>query len=561
MLRSLTIDNIALLDHAEISFSEGLNVLSGETGAGKSVILDSLDFVLGAKADRGMIRFGQKECSVRAEFFSDDPQVMQHLSELDIEAEETIVITRRLNLDGKSSIKVNGCGVSGGMLKKLTADLVDVHGQSEHFFLLKEANQVRLLDKIAGVAPLQQNISNLLSARKEALADLEKLGGDEGERSRRIDILNYQIEELERAELTEGEEETLLALRAKYENAEKIRNGLNAARQYLIGEGAGCDCVNGAIRSFHAIARYGEYGALGERLESALADLNDVGETVEGLIDELDIDEREAERVDNRLDEIKTLKKKYGGSVSAAIGYLNSAKEELSLLLNCGVECEKLKRKLAKLSDEIYGLCLELTKERKIAAKTFTEQVTAELKTLNIASACFEIEFGDYTKDDVGHATAEGLDKIRFLFSANAGEPPKELGKIISGGEMSRFMLAVKARLSSIGSIGTYVFDEIDAGIGGKTARVVAEKFCTISRNTQIIAVSHLAQIAAFADRQFLIEKREEGDRTFSRIREVCGEERNRELARLIAGDDSEMSLRHAGELLKQAEQVKNSTL
>lgn len=559
MLRNLVIHNIALIDHAEISFSDGLNVLSGETGAGKSVILDSIDFVLGAKADRGMIRFGQNECSVRAEFFSDDPQIAQNLAELDIEADDTLVISRRLTADGKSSIKINGCSVSSGMLKKITAGLVDVHGQSEHFFLLKNSNQLRLLDRIAGLDSAKEQLGELLAKRKQILTQLERLGGDEGERSRRIDILAFQIEELERASLREGEEDELLTLREKYNHAEKILNGLNTARSSLLNDGAGYDCLNCAVRALNSIVRYGDYSALGERLENAVAEIEDIGETIEGLIEEFDLNEREAERVENRLDEIKTLKKKYGGSIAEALGFLERAREEYRLLLHSGEECERLKKSLSQNTDELFACCLNLTEERKRAAQAFTQRVTAELKTLGISSARFEIEFEEYTKDDVEKVTSEGLGTVRFLFSANAGEPPRELGKIISGGEMSRFMLAIKTQLSSIGSIGTYIFDEIDAGIGGKTARVVAEKFCAISKDTQIIAVSHLAQIASFADKQFLIEKREEDGRTLSRIREVEGGERKRELARLIAGEESEVALQHAEEMLLYAKQVKNS--
>lgn len=559
MLKSLTINNVALIDHTEITFSDGLNVLSGETGAGKSVILDSIDFVLGAKADRNMIRFGQNECSVRAEFFSDDENIAQSLMELDIDVDDTLIISRKLNLDGKSSIKINGCSVSSGMLKKITANLVDVHGQSEHFYLLKESNQLKLLDKIAGLAPQKETVAQLLAKKKALLLRLADLGGDDAERMRRIDILNYQIDELERASLSSEEEEQLLALRNKYSNAERIGNGLNTAHSCLLDDGTGCDCVNTAVHALNSIVRYGEYQSIAERLENALAELQDVGETIEGYLDEIDIDEQEVERVENRLDEIKTLKKKYGGSVETALQFLEQATEERSALLNSEEECERLKNQIQTVTHELYQCCCKLTEARKRAAESFTARVTAELKTLNIASAKFEVKFDEYTEDDSDKITSDGLGCVRFLFSANAGEPLKELGKIISGGEMSRFMLAIKTQLSSIGSIGTYIFDEIDAGIGGKTARVIAEKFCTISRKTQIIAVSHLAQIASFADKEFLIEKKEEDGRTYSRIREVLGDERRSELARLISGEESELALQHADELLKFAEQMKKS--
>ena len=560
MLRTLYLKNVALVDEAEIAFSEGLNVLSGETGAGKSVILDSIDFVLGAKADKGMIRSGQSECSVRAEFSCDPELLRPVLEELDLEESDTLLIVRRLNADGRSSLRVNGCPMTAAMLRKLTSRLVDVHGQSEHFFLLKEANQLRLLDQIAGTKEAREKVGELLKERRALQEKLSSLGGDEGERERRADILRFQIEELENAALKEGEEEELLALRTKYQNAEKILGGLKTVRDAILSDGGAADAVNTAHRGLLSIVRYGDYDALSERLENALAELEDIGETAESLAEELDIDEREAERVENRLDEIRSLKKKYGGSVEEALSFLARAREELSLLENSAEECEKLRARLENNSVLLYAACRKLTELRKAGAEGFTERVVGELRTLNIPSARFEIAFEPYSEEDLPRVNSDGLDRVRFLFSANAGEPPKELGKIISGGEMSRFMLAVKAQLSSLGSIGTYIFDEIDAGIGGKTARVVAEKFSAIARSTQIIAVSHLAQIAAFADREFLIEKQEAEGRTFSRIRLLGEEERREELVRLLGGDRSESALRHADELLESARAYKSET-
>lgn len=553
MLKTLYLKNIALVDEAEIAFSEGLNVLSGETGAGKSVILDSIDFALGAKADKGMIRSGQSECSVRAEFTCEPELLRPVLEELDLEESDTLLIVRRLNADGRGSLKVNGCPMTATMLRKLTSQLVDVHGQSEHFFLLKETNQLRLLDQIAGTERERAEVASLLKERRSYAEKLSSLGGDEGERERRADILRFQIDELENAALKEGEEEELTSLRTKYQNAEKILGGLKTVRDALLSDGGASDAVNTAHRGLISIEKYGDYAALSERLENALAEIEDIGETAESLAEELDIDEREAERVENRLDEIRSLKKKYGGSVEEALNFLSRAKEELQLLENSAEECEKLKALLESNAKKLYSACEALTKKRKEGAEGFTRRVTEELKTLNIPSARFEIAFDPYTEEDLPRANAEGLDRVKFLFSANAGEPVKELGKIISGGEMSRFMLAVKAQLSAIGTIGTYIFDEIDAGIGGKTARVVAEKFADIAKTTQIIAVSHLAQIAAFADRQFLIEKKEEEGRTYSRIRALEEEERAGELVRLLGGEQGGSALMHAEELLKNA--------
>lgn len=567
MLEKLTIRNIALIDREEIGFAEGLNVLSGETGAGKSIILDSIDFVLGAKADKSLIRYGCEDCFVRAEFrLGEDSSVRNAIDELDLDGGEgdVLVLSRRFTQEGKSTIKVNGTTVTASMLRKITSCLVDVHGQSEHFWLLKESNQMQLLDGIAGspVSEGKKSLSALLAERKELLEKISALGGDEGERSRKLDVLRFQIEELESAELAAGEEDSLLTIRNRIAHSEKILSGLSVARQALSSDGAGIDAIITAQNGLSPLAKYDEkYSELAERLESLYSELYDISETVEEYAGELELDQNEIDRVESRLDEIKRLKKKYGGSVEAAIAFLDSAKQEYELLSDSGEKLQEFQRELEKLNGKIYKQCRKLTEARKKAAASFSERVTKELKSLNISSARFEVQFDDYSEEDVDKAGKDGLDRLRFLFSANAGEPLKEMGKIISGGEMSRFMLAIKAQLSEVNRIGTYIFDEIDAGISGKTAKVVGEKFAQIARNTQIIAVSHLAQIASMADRQFLIEKVQETDKTHTTIKQVEGEKRVREISRLTGGEESEAALSHARELLEQAQTYKRSLL
>lgn len=561
MLQKLTIRNVALIERAELDFCSGLNVLSGETGAGKSVILDCIDFVLGAKADKTMIRFGAEECLVRAEFTMND-FLSEALGELDLEAEDLLILTRKFTLAGKSTIKINGNTVTANMLKQIAPRLVDVHGQSEHFLLLNEGNQLRLLDKIAGepVSNAKEELKELLSKRKSALDDLRRIGTDEGERNRKLDILRFQIEEIGRAGLKEGEEEELVAFRTRYANLEKLLGGLSAARELIYADGGGIDALNGAKRSVSSLQKFGEeYEKLADRLESAVAEAEDIASTIESLIDETDVDSREAERVEARYDEIRSLKKKYGGSVEEILAFLKRAEEERELLEGSDERFHALQAELTELEDRIYGACNRLTDARKQAAKGFTERVTEELKTLNIGAAKFEIKFGQFTREDVPHATADGLGGIQFLFSANAGEPLKELGKIISGGEMSRFMLAVKSQLTVTDMIGTYIFDEIDAGIGGKTANVVAEKLCNIAKRAQVISVSHLARIAAYADREFFIEKHETDGKTYTEIKELDEAGRLREISRLVGSETGDAARKYAEELLSEAEVYKKS--
>lgn len=563
MLNRLNIHNVALIDEAEIEFSAGLNVLSGETGSGKSVILDSVNFVLGAKADRSMIRYGQSECSVGAEFdIAGNKAVKRELAEMELGEDDTLVIARRFTADGRSSIRINGMPANAAMLRRLTAHLVDVHGQSEHFFLLKEANQLKVLDDAAGegLAALKEKLAGKTKELREYKKDLERLGTDEGERSRRMDILSFQIDEIENAGLKEGEEEELLAKRAKMNAVEKILSALQEAENALSADGAGTDSVRTAARAVAGIASLDKaYGDIGERLENLQAEAEDIAETLSSLGEQVYFDENEQAETENRLDELKRLKRKYGADTESILAFLEKAKAEYDMLAGGAQEAEKIKEKMEKCRGEIYALCREMTALRQKAADGFTQRVVKELRTLNIPSAKFETEFSDYTREDADRATANGLDEVRFLFSANAGEPLKPLSKIISGGEMSRFMLAVKTQLSAVNGISTYIFDEIDAGISGKTAKVVAEKFAMIARKTQIVAVSHLAQIVCMADRDFLIRKEEKGGKTRTRILQLSDAERVGELVRLLGGDaDSAFAEKHAEELIESAKKYKN---
>lgn len=564
MLSKLTIKNVALIENAEIEFGKGLNVLSGETGAGKSVILDSVNFVLGAKADRTMIRYGESECMVRAEFFvPENSKAVFELREMDIETEGDVIISRKFSDNGKNSIKINGNTVTAAMLRKVTDSLVDVHGQSEHFFLLKESNQLKTLDGVAGteLLPEKAKLGSLLSELRQIKEKIALLGGDEKDRGRRLDILRFQIEEIEGVGLKDGEEEVLVSKRNKINNLEKIISALQEAMESLSGERGALDCLREAKRSMTSVSRLDEaYAAVSERMETLSFEADDIAETVSDMADELYFDENEALETESRLDAIKSLKRKYGADKKEIDEYLAKCRREYELLSDCEGQYAELTEKEEKVKKSIYDVCRKITALRKKHGKEFCRRVTEELKTLNIRSAKFEIDFKEYTETDVAKAGANGLDEICFLFSANAGEPLKPLGKIISGGEMSRFMLAVKTQLSDINEISTYIFDEIDAGISGKTAKVVGEKFARIALGTQIIAVSHLAQIAAMSDREFLIEKQEENGKTHTRVRLLDEKEKTSEIVRLLGGEEGEeFALKHAEELVRQAKEYKQA--
>ncbi|MBO5411954.1 MAG: DNA repair protein RecN [Clostridia bacterium] len=564
MLSKLTIKNVALIDAAEISFCEGLNVLSGETGAGKSVILDSVNFVLGAKADRSMIRYGETECLVKAEFLvPETSKAVQELRELDIDSDGEILLSRRFTQDGKNAIKINGNTVTVSMLRRVTDALVDVHGQSEHFFLLKESNQLKMLDDVIGDELFQkkQALTELLKEKRTIEEKIALLGGDEQERSRRLDILQFQIQEIEEADLKDGEEEELRSKRNKIQNLEKIINAIRDALGALSGENGVLDGLREAKRALLGIVRIDEtYATISDKIESIAMDADDVADSLSNATDELYFDENEAEEIESRLDLIRALQRKYGATKPEIDAYFEKISQEYTLLSDCEGQYTALTTEKSKLEKKIFALCKEMTLLRKKQGADFCQRVVEELKTLNIPHAQFAIDFTDYQETDVAKATVNGLDRICFTFSANAGEPMKPLGKIISGGEMSRFMLAIKTQLSAVNEISTYIFDEIDAGISGKTAKVVGEKLAKIAKKTQIIAVSHLAQIAVMSDAEFFIEKQEAQGKTLTSVYKLDEIGKKKEIIRLLGGDENaSFAMQHAEELLSDAEHYKET--
>ena len=556
MLERLVIKNIALIDSPEIGFRAALNILSGETGSGKSVILDSLNFVLGSKADKNMIRYGETEAYVRGEFtVTPQSAAVKALEELDIESDGEIIITRKYSADGKGNIKINGNTVTAGMLKTVSQHLVDVYGQSEHFALLSEANQLSVIDGLCGerAADIKNALSIFISEKRECLRRLKQLGGDSAERARRLDLLSYQIKEIDAAELKDGEEEELIAKRRIIDNTEKIASAVSGSLGAINGDGGGSDGISAARRLMANVSEYGDdYSSVSDRLDAVLAELQDIADTLSDMADGLEFDEADARRVEDRLDLIRNLKKKYGATVEEILAFRAKAGEEFDLLSDSEAVAEKLTKRLEELDESIFGECVKLTELRKNNAENFCRDVESELKSLNISGARFEVRFDEYDKSSANLTSVNGSDKVKFMFSANKGEPLKPLNKVISGGELSRFMLAIKTCLKDLNGISTYIFDEIDAGISGITARSVAEKFTDIAKNTQIIAVSHLPQICAAGDRNFLISKAEQNGGTVTSVREIVGDAKIAEIIRLTGGGETEAARQHAAELIAQ---------
>ena len=555
MLSNLYIKNVALIEEGDIQFDKKLNILSGETGSGKSVILDSINFVLGSKADKSMIRYGCDEAMVKAEFSTEDNQAVKTLlQDMDIDCDDdTILISRKMSVDGRSSIKINGSSITAGMLKKVASRLVDVHGQSEHFFLLNEANQLSVVDSLCGakLVELKDELSAKLHNKKECINKIALLGGSEQERAQRLDLLSYQIKEIENAEVKIGEIEELKARKKVLDNAERIIQALGAIKGLLSDDNGCIDLLSTAKRQISSISDVGEeYSTLSDRLENLFIEAEDIGDTLSDLLDNFSFDGQEANFVEERLALYKNLIKKYGADESEILNYLEQAKLKFDTLNDAAEELVKLNGQIEKHDKEILNICKEITSLRKQACESFCQSVVDELKTLNIPNARFFVAFDEYNSIDA--VTLNGADKICFMFSANKGEPPKPLNKVISGGEMSRFMLAVKTILKGINGITTYIFDEIDAGISGETAKSVAQKFIAISRQTQIIAVSHLPQVCAAASSQFLISKSDKDSKTITNVKKLSREERITELIRLTGSISTQAAKDHADELLKQ---------
>lgn len=555
MLSNLYIKNVALIEEGDIQFDKKLNILSGETGSGKSVILDSINFVLGSKADKSMIRYGCSEATVKAEFSTEDnPTVKSILQDMDIDCDDdTIIISRKMSVDGRSSIKLNGSSITAGMLKKVASHLVDVHGQSEHFFLLNEANQLSVIDSLCSdkLDKLKQSLSDYLRSKKECINKISMLGGSEQERAQRLDLLAYQIKEIENAEVKIGEIEELKARKKVLDNAERIMQALGAAKGLLSDDNGCIDLLSTAKRQVSSISDVGEeYSSLSDRLENLFIEAEDIGDTLSDLLENFSFDGQEASFVEERLALYKNLIKKYGADESEILSFLEQANSQYDALNDAADELIKLNNQIEKIDKQILSVCKEITLTRKKACEGFCQNVVGELKTLNIPNAQFYVDFNEY--DSVEGVTANGADKLCFMFSANKGEPPKPLNKVISGGEMSRFMLAVKTILKGINGISTYIFDEIDAGISGETAKSVAHKFIAISQQTQIIAVSHLPQVCAAASSQFLISKSDKQSKTITSVKKLSREERIDEIIRLTGSISTDAARAHADELLTQ---------
>ena len=548
MLSLLHIENIAVIECADISFDRGFNVLTGETGAGKSIVIDAISAILGERAYRDMIRTGTERASVRA-VFTNVPE-FPWFAENGVEYDPETVISREIHLDGKNICRVNGTLVNVTSLHKLGIQLINIHGQHDSAALFDEENHLAFLDAFADNGKLRASYGERYEAVAKLRREISALTMDEGEKLRRMENLKYQIAEIEKAELEPGEDDRLEERRKVLQNAEKLSNGMETAVECLYG-GEDSDGASGLLaQAEYALARLSRFSdsfaALHDRVSDLMYQVQDAAEEVRDARDDLSYSAEELEQIESRLDVIHKLRRKYGTTCEDILEYLDKAKKELDEIEFADDKLERLKRNLKKAEKEAWDAALALRENRQQAADTMSKRILSELAQLDMPRVQFACRF---TETEL---TANGADAVAFYMSANAGEALKPLSRVASGGELARIMLAMKNALAEKDQVATLIFDEVDTGVSGRAAQKVAEKLRSVAVHKQVLCVTHLPQLAALANTHLLIAKSERDGRTYTSVTPLDLEGRKRELARIIGGANiTETTLKSAEEMLR----------
>ncbi len=561
MLLELNIQNIALIERLRIEFGRGLNVLTGETGAGKSIVVDCVNLALGGRADRELIRNGEEKACVRALFdITENKDAKEYLSSLGIDVDDGLAeVSREMSRSGKNVCRVNGAMMTLSNLKQFTSMLVDIHGQHEHQQLMDAEKHLSFLDAYAGeeFAPYKTEVRRTYEAYSLTNRELNRLNMDEAERARRIDNLTFQHREIAGAKLKADEEETLLSKNRIYENAEKLSGHLRTAYERVYAGGKSISAQESLKRAMDAMSAISDidekYRLLHSRLEEAYYAVSDIGYELQDASEEMEFDPAEAEKVADRLDLINRLKRKYGPELIDVIEFGKKAGEELKKLNASSDIRQELEDTLKEQKKALKSAAEALSAVRKEKADRLSLAVIEQLKDLGMGRTRFEAKFEKLDKP--GH---DGQDNMEFMISPNPGEPLRPLAAIASGGEISRIMLALKAITAETEGVDTMIFDEIDTGISGRMAQTVGEKMCMLGKMRQVICVTHLAQIAALSDHQYLVEKTVEGDKTGSTVKKLSEEGRIDEIARMVGGaDEGESGRMHARNMLEAANALK----
>lgn len=550
MLTSLKIENVAIIESAAIEFGCGLNVLTGETGAGKSIVIDSINAILGERTSRDIIRTGAQSAKVYAVFEDVNAKVREFLDENGIDCEDgVLIINRTLSREGKNICRLNGAPVTVSMLREIGGELIDIHGQHDNQSLLSPEKHCGFVDSFAGNADIIADYREKYGRLCEIRSKLKKLTSDESSKSQRIDFLTYQIDELEKAEISIGERDELKARKALFDNSQKVIESLNVAYEALKADGAGIDMIAAAESEISDASAYMEtLSEASEKITDIRYELEDIAETVRDAMSEIDFDSFELEDIAERLDLLYRLSKKYGDTEEEMLEYLENAKAELDNIAFSEEKVKALQAQEKAALAETNAAAERLTESRKAAGESLSNAICSELEFLDMPNVRFVVKCGD-----VG-LTENGKDEIEFLISANVGEEPKPLAKIASGGELSRIMLAIKNVLAETDGVDTMIFDEIDTGVSGRAAQKIAMKLRSASKGRQVICVTHLAQIAAQGDVHLYISKSVSDGKTYTNIKSLIEEERVAEIARIMGGMEiTKLQLESAREMLKNA--------
>ena len=550
MLTSLKIENVAIIESAAIEFGCGLNVLTGETGAGKSIVIDSINAILGERTSREIIRTGAQSAKVYAVFEDVNEKVKAFLDENGIDCEDgVLIINRTLNRDGKNICRLNGAPVTVSMLRELGGELIDIHGQHDSQSLLSPEKHCSFVDGFAENSGLISDYREKYRRLCEIRNSLKKLTTDESSKSQRIDFLTYQIDELEKSDITPGERDELKARKALINNSQKVMESLNTAYMALKADGAGIDMISNAETE---IANASEYmdslGEASEKITDIRYELDDIAELVRDAMSEIEYDPSELDDIEERLDLLYRLSKKYGETEEDMLEYLAKAREELESISFSEEKVRELQKQEKTALVEAEAAADRLTESRKTAGEKLSKAICSELEFLDMPNVRFVANI-----EDIG-LTENGRDGVEFLISANVGEEPKPLAKIASGGELSRIMLAIKNVLAETDGVDTMIFDEIDTGVSGRAAQKIAMKLRSASKGRQVICVTHLAQIAAQGDVHLYISKSVSDGKTYTNIKSLIEEERVSEIARIMGGMEiTQLQLESAREMLGNA--------
>ncbi|MCQ2437706.1 MAG: DNA repair protein RecN [Clostridia bacterium] len=563
MLIELTIRNIALIESLRIEFAQGFNVLTGETGSGKSIVVDCMNLVLGARSDREIIRTGAEKGSVQALFDVENNERAKALAEeLGVECEDgMLTVTREISRSGRNICRLSGLVVTLAQLKQMTALLLDIHGQHEHQSLMNPLKHIDFLDAFGGEShhALKQKVAELHQERTKNMSLLKHLMTDAAEKERLTDMLTFQVEEITAARLKRGEEEMITERLAVLENAEKIRERLSVAVRSVYSGGrepSAQETLSAAVTALEAISSYNKaYAELADRVRGAYVTVQDIGYALQAAFDKIEVGPDRLDRWSARLELIDKLERKYGPTIDDVLAFGEKASERLESIQSADARIGDLKKTVKQLDKTLREACEALTASRTELADVLSKRVMAQLADLGMGRTQFAVRIQPEPKP-----TANGLDQVEFMISPNPGEPLRPLAAIASGGELSRIMLALKAISVDAEGVDAMVFDEIDTGVSGRMAQVVGEKMCKIAVDHQVMCVTHLPQIAALGDAHYRVEKNVVGERTETNVIRLDEHGRVLELSRLVGGaDDSESSLSHAAHMLSAAAEVRES--